>query len=230
MGRATTDDLREHLRHPQATEADLLPYLLAAEQWADAHCREDCCVHIRNWNRVFNRQAGAFVGGFAVDKTLFHTAAKHDHRRTAGEVSVQTVVLHFLQSICAGSRLVPSRTSGHAFNDHVSTELTGDHDKRPVQQISLFKIKDQLSDRSVNLTLHSSQSRMAILVSIKMQEGNVLSRHFDEASACFHKSSCQQTASAETARVIFLHDLFRLFRKIKSDSVFGAQQFMSILQ
>ena len=79
MGRATTDDLREHLRHPQATEADLLPYLLAAEQWADAHCRADIAADPNDRERLAILVAAAYL---------------HDNRAAhAGELPVAAVRL-----------------------------------------------------------------------------------------------------------------------------------------
>ena len=83
---------------------------------ADAHRGKNRGVQVFDGNRVLNRQQRAFVGGFAVEETFFHTTAEHHHAGAAGEVTVKSVMLGFFQRLTASAGLVFGRGAGNALD------------------------------------------------------------------------------------------------------------------
>ncbi len=82
-------------------------------------------VEVFDADGVLNGFARALGGGFAVDGAFFDAAAKEQHARSFGEVTVHAVVLGFSHHIGDGD-LILDFLAGLAFGHHVAAEFGGD--------------------------------------------------------------------------------------------------------
>ena len=82
--------------------------------------------------------------------------------------------------------------------------------------------------RSISL-LHVACGRVAVLVRVPVQEGDVLGRHLDEARPGLGQPAGQQAAEAEAAGVVLVVTLLRLLGEVEGVALLRAEQAVGVV-
>src|SRR6185436_19525713 len=92
----------------------------------------------------------------------------------------------------------------------VAAEFARENDKGAVEQFAGLEIADELGDGAVDLLFHVHEARVAVLVGVPIEEGDVFGGDFDEAGADLAEAAGEQATEAEAASVIYVVILFGL--------------------